>query len=74
MIDTHWLYLYYSDVDLKVIAIKLKLRQTKSISKRIRYMKMPARPLNFFNKKVRMIWLKEPHVKALRRLFKGMEK
>jgi hypothetical protein len=68
-LDTQWLYLYYSGEKLEVIGVKIK-RTGKAAATRIAAMKLPTRPRGNFTKRVKEQWLKEPHVIALRRLFK----
>lgn len=64
-----WLYLYYSGEKLEVIA-KIIKRSPYAVKSRIKYMKLPTRPHCNFTEKVKLKWLKEPHIVALRRLFK----
>jgi len=69
--NVEWLYLYYSGERLQDIGDRLHIAG-KSVKNRVQYMKLPLRPRGAFSHRVKTAWLKEPHIKALRRLFKGM--
>lgn len=70
--SVRWLYLYYSGEKLEYIAALLGI-SAKAVGSRLKYMKLPCRPMGAFGPTVKINWLKEPHIIALRRLFKGMK-
>ena len=67
--NVEWLYLYYSGERLEDIGNKLNIAG-KSVKNRIQAMRLPLRPRGAFSHRIKTVWLNEPHIKALRRLFK----
>jgi len=71
--NVEWLYLYYSGEHLDYIGNHLG-RSRRAVKNRISSMKLPMRPKGQFCGDIKINWLNQPHIKALRLLFKGMGK